>query len=456
VSEPVVRIPLGPEAVEALRAAAADAEVQVIALEGAFDDAVPAELRELVRSAAQPVVAVVRGHAVGTGAALLLAADLIAASSDAVIGPLGSPAWFADPRATEALGRRVGAGRAGRMLLTGERVRGDEAERLGLADVTATADRFSRTVDALLASVAAQPSPRAVKAHLAGGDAEVPATPASAPEEGRRLAWGERDATDGILVERAGAAAKITLDRPQVLNAFDEAMSARLAAVIRSLADDESLRALLITGSGRAFSAGADVGSSLGGDADIQSQLRSVANPMITTLRTMRVPVVAAVNGPAVGVGCSVALASDLVVASDSATLQLAFSNVGLSLDGGATASVIARGGFTRASRMALLAAPVSARDALAAGLIDEVVYPDELQSTADALVRRLAAGPTQSYAATKRMLNQRAFEGLGDVLDREAVTFGQLMRTADFPEAVASFLERRRPNFVGFGSGGQ
>jgi 2-(1,2-epoxy-1,2-dihydrophenyl)acetyl-CoA isomerase len=458
MSEQVARIALDADAPAALRAAIAAADVQVIVLEGVFDADAPAELVDLVRSAPQPVVTAVRGTATGAGAVALFAGDLVVASTDAVIGPLGSSTWFADRRATSTLERRVGAARAARMLLTGERLRGDQAEQLGLVDAVATADRLGRAVDALVAAVLAHPSPRAVKAHLAGAEIPVPASPTPEPAPARRLEWTDRDAVDGVVVERAGAAARITLDRPKVLNAFDAAMSARLSSVIRSFTRDESLRALLITGSGRAFSAGADIGSSLSGDAanTVEEQLRSIANPMITALRTMRVPVVSAVNGPAVGVGCSVALSSDLVVASDTASFQLAFSNVGLSMDGGATASVLARGGFTRASRMALLAAPVPARDALAAGLIDQVVYPDELQATADALVARLAAGPSRSYAATKRMLNDRAFAGLGDVLDREGTTFGELVRTPDFTEAVASFLERRAPSFRGFGDGGQ
>jgi enoyl-CoA hydratase/carnithine racemase len=452
-----MRLALGHDAPATLREVAGDDAVDLVILDGPFDADVPEEIVGLVRAVPQPVLAVVMGSAYGTGAAVLLAADLVAASSSAIIGPLASSAWFADRSATTALERRIGPARAGRMLLTGERLRGDMAESLGLVDAIATGDKLGRAVDILAASVLAHPSPRAVKAHLRGGACAVPERPEPAPARRSSLEWTDRDAADGVVVERAGAAARITLDRPEVLNAFDEAMSARLSAVIRAFARDEGLRALLITGSGRAFSAGADIGSSLNGDAAgaVEAQLRSIANPMITALRTMRSPVIAAVNGPAVGVACSVALASDLVIASDTASFQLAFSNVGLSMDGGATASVLARGGFTRASAMAILAKPVPAREAERAGLVDEVVYPDELASTADALVARLAAGPSRSYAATKRMLNARAFAGLGDALDQEGTTFGELSRTADFTEAVASFLERRRPNFVGFGDSG-
>jgi enoyl-CoA hydratase/carnithine racemase len=166
-------------------------------------------------------------------------------------------------------------------------------------------------------------------------------------------------------------------------------------------------------------------------------------------------PVVAAVNGPAAGVACSIALACDLVVAAESAYFLLPFANLGLSLDGGATLTVPARVGMSRAFRMALLAERLPAGEAYSWGLIDRVVADRELTEAAEALALRLASGPTRAFAAMKRAINASTLACLQTQLELEATLQSQLGKSDDFAEGVAAFLEKRPPVFKGFHEAG-
>jgi enoyl-CoA hydratase/carnithine racemase len=179
--------------------------------------------------------------------------------------------------------------------------------------------------------------------------------------------------------------------------------------------------------------------------------LREQINPAILAIREMPKPVIAAVNGPAVGVGCSFAVACDLVVAAESAYFLLAFANIGLLGDGGATLTVPGRVGLGRAGVLALLAERLSAADALAWGLADRVVPDAELEETVTGLAMRLAGGPTRAYAATKRALNASCLAGLADQLELEAELQGELAVSGDHEEGVAAFREKRQPVFRGF-----
>jgi 2-(1,2-epoxy-1,2-dihydrophenyl)acetyl-CoA isomerase len=256
-----------------------------------------------------------------------------------------------------------------------------------------------------------------------------------------------------IDVRVEGAAATIALNRPDALNAWNLELGEELLEATRSVARDEAIRAVMYTGAGRAFSSGADLKEERSADdglPDLGERLKSLYNPIIAEIREMEKPVVAAVNGPAVGVGCALALACDLLIAAESAYFLLAFVNIGLVPDGGSSATVPARAGLARAAEMTMLGERVPAEQALTWGLVNRVVADEDLAAEATALRDRLAAGPTRSYANTKKLLNRRLLAGLQDQLDAEADFQTQQGRTADFVEGVLSFVQKRDPNFTG------
>ena len=254
--------------------------------------------------------------------------------------------------------------------------------------------------------------------------------------------------------EQSGAVGRLTLNRPETLNAWTAELGSRLNEVVSGPASDPSVRAVLLTGAGRGFSSGADLKAGFemheDGRPDVRRELHDVYHPVIAGLRRLPKPVVAAVNGPAVGIGCSLALAADLVLAAESAFFGLAFVNIGLMPDGGSTLFVPASVGKARAFEMAFLGNRVPARQALEWGLVNEV-HPDEaLLERASQLVERFATGPTRSYAASKRALNAMIYPRLDEQLDLEAELQHELARTDDFIEGVGAFAERREPAFRG------
>jgi 2-(1,2-epoxy-1,2-dihydrophenyl)acetyl-CoA isomerase len=251
-----------------------------------------------------------------------------------------------------------------------------------------------------------------------------------------------------------GPAARILLNRPEALNAWNEQFGNDLLDAVQTVAGDDSIRAVLITGAGRGFSSGADLkeqrGSNDSGPPDLGARLEEIYHPIITGLREMPKPVVSAVNGPAVGIGCSLALAADLIVAAESAYFLLAFVNIGLVPDGGSTAFIPARVGYARAAEMAMLGERIPAPQALDWGLINRVVADDELESSSSALLERLANGPTRSYAGAKQLLNRRMYADLDGQLEAEAEAQRGQGESADFIEGVMAFAEKRPPNFTG------
>lgn len=258
-----------------------------------------------------------------------------------------------------------------------------------------------------------------------------------------------------IEVTSTGGVVRITLNRPDSLNPLSVRMAQEMKEAFAAIAEDGSARAVLITGAGRAFSSGADLS---GGDVkatddgkpDVLTGLREVYNPLVIAIRELPKPVIAAVNGPAAGIGCSLAIACDLTIASSSSYFLLAFANIGLTVDGGANAFLAARIGHARASEMALLAERIPAERALEWGLINRVVADDELDAEAVALAERLAAGPTGSYAASKRLLNAAAYPDLAAQLDREAVEQQGRANSEDFSIGVMAFLAKQKPEFKG------
>jgi enoyl-CoA hydratase len=265
-------------------------------------------------------------------------------------------------------------------------------------------------------------------------------------------------ATGAIAVHRDGPALRITINRPERLNAVTAQVLADLADLLEEAGDDDSVRVVVLTGAGRAFSSGADLGLGNQGLGNLGLEPAMIpgpetllaANRVVRALQSMPQPVVAAVNGAAVGVGCSIALGCDLVVAADTAYFLLAFTNIGLMPDGGATALIPAAVGRARAMEMAIVPDRLPAAQALEWGLIYRVVPAPELDATVAALVARLVAGAPQALAATKRAVNRASLEHLESALQRELDGQSALLRTADFAEGVAAFGARRPPNYTG------
>jgi len=264
-------------------------------------------------------------------------------------------------------------------------------------------------------------------------------------EEPARLPDGGQD----IDVRLQDGALRITLTRPDRLNALTDAMVRALCEALEGAVAADGVRCVVLTGSGGSFSAGADVE---GPDAHERFDVRALdaANRLVRAITNLDKPVVAAVNGIAAGVGCSMALASDLVVAASSAQFLLAFTRIGLMPDGGSSYTVAASVGRAKAMRMALLAEPLSAAEAYDAGLASHLVADDELDGLVDRLVRRFASGPPLAFAATKKAVNAATLAGLHEALERERVGQTVLLRTDDVAEGMGAFNERRRPRFRG------
>jgi 2-(1,2-epoxy-1,2-dihydrophenyl)acetyl-CoA isomerase len=248
--------------------------------------------------------------------------------------------------------------------------------------------------------------------------------------------------------------ASIVLDRPAALNAWTGQLGQELTEAFDHAAADPDVRAIVLTGAGRAFSAGADLKAGIPAGADrapdVESRLRDIYHPLILSVRTIPKPVIAAVNGPAVGIGCSLALAADLIVAARSAYFLLAFVNIGLGLDGGVSQTLPARVGTARAFEMAYLGERIGAAQALDWGMINRVVEDAELERVVSALARRLAAGPPGSFASIKRTINDRAYAGFAELLELEAVLQQERAQSADFMEGVLAFVQKRPASFTG------
>ena len=250
---------------------------------------------------------------------------------------------------------------------------------------------------------------------------------------------------------------RVELNRPNSLNALSRELDEELLETFKEIGADDRVRAVMITGAGRAFSAGADISGPRADDRReaTRSILDDVVNPMILALREMPKPVVAAVNGPCAGVGVSLAISSDVVLAAESSYFLLAFSNIGLCPDGGATLTVAARVGAGRAGVLALLAERLPAAQAVDWGLADRLVADADLEAEATELTLRLADGPTRSYAAIKRAINHGSLGGLADQLALETKLQEDLAVSADHAEGVRAFAEKRKPEFVGFQDAG-
>ena len=256
-----------------------------------------------------------------------------------------------------------------------------------------------------------------------------------------------------ILFETADGIARLTLNRPERLNSFNTEMHAEVRAALASL-KDQPARVLVITGAGRGFCAGQDLNERAvapgGVPPDLAASIEQSYKPLVLALRSLGLPVLAAVNGVAAGAGANIALACDLVIAARSASFVQAFSKLGLVPDSGGTWFLPRLVGTARAMGLALLGEKLSAEQAAAWGLIWRCVEDGELAEVVDALARQLAAAPTRALARTRQAIYEGWSRTLPQQLDVERDYQGELGHSADYTEGVAAFAEKRTPRFTG------
>jgi len=257
-----------------------------------------------------------------------------------------------------------------------------------------------------------------------------------------------------VLVADSVGVRTITLNRPAAFNSFNLELKDALLAALDDAATEPTVRAVVITGAGRAFCAGQDLKEHLAlvsaGDPRVATTMQEFYNPLVVALTGMRKPVVAAVNGAAAGAGAGLAFACDLRIAGRSASFSMAFAGVALSADTGASFVLPRLIGHGRASRMMLLGEKVDAAEALRIGMVDDVVDDDELGATVGALAERLAAGPTRAYGWIKASLQHGASHDLESTLQFEDRAQVECFDSPDHHEAIRAFVEKRPPRFLG------
>jgi 2-(1,2-epoxy-1,2-dihydrophenyl)acetyl-CoA isomerase len=257
--------------------------------------------------------------------------------------------------------------------------------------------------------------------------------------------------TDGLRVEADGPVATLTLDRPEALNALTIPLKNALRAALERIAGDRAIRAVILTGAGRAFCAGQDLAERETVDAaPLDEELRDRYNPIIRVMRAMDQPIIAAVNGVAAGAGASLALACDLRIAADGARFVLAFGRIGLVPDSGATWFLPRLVGSARAAEMALAGGAIDAATAERIGLVSRVVAAESLMDEARALAGRIVEGAPRAIALTKHALERSWSTDLDGALDLEARLQGEAGATDDHAEGLAAFREKRPPRFTG------
>jgi 2-(1,2-epoxy-1,2-dihydrophenyl)acetyl-CoA isomerase len=256
-----------------------------------------------------------------------------------------------------------------------------------------------------------------------------------------------------ILEQRDGGVAQLTLNRPDVLNSFNREMASAFQNALRKAGEDDAVRAVLITGAGRAFCAGQDLDEVRPVEGETPALGETVAhnyNPTIHLIATMEKPVVCAVNGVAAGAGANIALACDIVLASEQASFIQSFAKIGLIPDSGGTFFLPRLVGIARAKAMAMLAEKISAKDAKDMGLIYDVVDADDLMKTAARLAAKLATQPTLGFGLTKRAMNAAFTNDLESQLALEENLQAMAGQSEDYTEGVKAFLEKRAPAFTG------
>jgi enoyl-CoA hydratase/carnithine racemase len=256
--------------------------------------------------------------------------------------------------------------------------------------------------------------------------------------------------TENLRIDRDGGVLRLTITRPARMNAIDLASMTEIGDVLTEAATDSSVRVVVLTGAGKAFCTGADLSSPTTGPGDPATPevVMDTASRMIRSVTTLPVPVIARINGPAAGVGLSLALAADLIYAVESTYLLLPFINIGLMPDGGATAIVAAAVGRVRAAALSLLGERLPVAEAVAAGLITMALPDDQLDAHVDAVAATLAKGPRRALELTKAAVNAATLTELDAALERETVGQIELQTSRDFIEGATAMLTRRQPVF--------
>jgi enoyl-CoA hydratase len=254
---------------------------------------------------------------------------------------------------------------------------------------------------------------------------------------------------EGLAVTLSDGVLSVTIDRPDSLNSVNTPVLGGIADAFERAATDPEVKVVRLHGTGRGFCSGAGMGAEDAGSGGLGAEIIAEANRAIRAITALPRPVVAVVHGPAAGVGVSLALACDLVLASEKAFFMLAFTQVGLMPDGGASALIAAAVGRIRALRMALLAERLPAADALSWGLVTAVYPAEEFDAEVDKVVAKLLAGPVVAYAKTKDAINAATLTELDTALEREFRGQSLLLRSPDFIEGAAAFQQRRTPDFT-------
>src|SRR5262245_6435566 len=269
------------------------------------------------------------------------------------------------------------------------------------------------------------------------------------------MSWRHNADVETLLITDAGGVRTITLNRPDSLNAVTEQMTTELQSALKDVLKTKTVRCIVLTGAGRAFCAGQDVKSlreqsDRGTPMDFAADLRRRYNPVILRLRSLEIPVVAAINGVAAGAGWSLALAADIRIASDKASFVAAFSKIGLIPDSGMTWMLPRLVGLSRALEIAWLSDPVTPDRALGMGLVNQVVPHETLMDETNKIAARLAAGATRGFGFTKRAMNAAYANDLEPQLEYEAQLQAAASQTRDHHEGVQAFLNRREAQFQG------
>ncbi len=259
--------------------------------------------------------------------------------------------------------------------------------------------------------------------------------------------------TDSVLVDVAEGVATVTLNRPQVMNAMDGAMMARLRDVAEGVQEDGAVRAVVVRGAGPAFVAGGDVAMMKNHLAEMPEMVVRIGRDMhlaFTTLRRMPKPVIASVHGACAGAGMGLLAACDLAIAAEGTRFFVAYTRIGTSPDGGVSHWLPRLVGYKKAMELTLLSDVFDVATARDLGIVNWAVAPGQLDAETRKLARRLADGPTLAFAEAKALVNRGFEAGVEGQMDEELRSFARCTRTSDFAEGVTAFIEKRQPNFVG------